>query len=296
MARVCLFIPDLREAFIGSIMLLCSPMQTASTVTIPPPQEIWPLATQHLGQRVWVYDVVESTNTLGLKLAADPASEGLVLMADQQTAGRGQYGRVWTCPPGSSLLMSVIVRPPAELCRPVILTAWVAVAVAEAIRQLIGLQAKLKWPNDLLLRGQKCCGILLEQTGSSGNLCTVAGIGLNINQHSDDFLAAGIPQATSLGIASGTWIDPRQAAAAVIQQLDAEYDRLLRGERLALEADWKWRLGLWGRLVTVELTTGEEVTGRLCEIAFDGVELAVDATTRRTLAPETILHIREGFR
>jgi BirA family biotin operon repressor/biotin-[acetyl-CoA-carboxylase] ligase len=270
-------------------------METTSTETIPPPRESWLLATQYLGQRVWVYDSVDSTNTLGLKLAADPSSEGLVLIADQQTAGRGQYGRVWTSPPGSSLLMSVIVRPPVELCRPVMLTAWVAVAVAEAIRQLIGLQAKLKWPNDLLLRGQKCCGILLEQTGSPGNLCTVAGIGLNLNQNSDDFLAARIPHATSLGIASGTWIHPRRAAEAVIRQLDAEYARLLRGERVALEADWKWRLGLWGRRVTVELTTGEELTGRLCEIAFDGLELALDATTRRTLAPETILHIRECF-
>ncbi|MCS6865860.1 MAG: biotin--[acetyl-CoA-carboxylase] ligase [Gemmataceae bacterium] len=267
-------------------------MKPSALTSVPVPRELWQFPSQYIGQRVWLYDCVESTNTLGLKLASDRDNDGLVLIAHQQTAGRGQYGRVWTSPPGCSLLMSVIVRPPVELCRPVLLTAWVAVAVAEAIQQLIGQPAQLKWPNDLLLDGQKCCGILIEQTGHAAEWSTIAGIGLNLNQSRDDFLAAQIPQATSLSLASGRWIEPRQAAEAVIHHLDAHYARLRAGEQAAVESNWKGRLGLLGRPAIVELTTGEELTGRVREITFTGVALEIDATTRRVLAPEAILHIR----
>src|SRR5687767_8862526 len=147
------------------------------------PRETWHFDTERIGRRVLVYDHVDSTNTRGAELAhADPDADGLVLIADQQTAGRGQYGRVWQSRPGSSLLLSVVLRPPAELRRPVILTAWAAVSVAEAILALTGVQARIKWPNDLLVRGKKVCGILIEQSGTAGEIVTVAGIGLNLNQ------------------------------------------------------------------------------------------------------------------
>src|SRR5439155_21260352 len=122
------------------------------------------------------HDRVDSTNTRGAALAAaDPDADGLVLVADDQLAGRGQYGRVWQSRPGSSLLMSVVLRPPPELRRPVVLTAWAAVAVADAIRALTGAQSRIKWPNDLLIRGKQVCGILIEQTGTGRGVTAVAG-------------------------------------------------------------------------------------------------------------------------
>src|SRR5262245_3613797 len=99
-------------------------------------REIWHFDTERIGRRVLVYDRVDSTNTLAATLAASEDTDGLVLIADEQTAGRGQYGRVWMSRPGSSLLLSVILQPPAELQRPVILTAWAAVSVAETILAL----------------------------------------------------------------------------------------------------------------------------------------------------------------
>ena len=119
-------------------------------------------------RRVVVFDSVDSTNSVAAALA-DPADDGLVVIAGHQTAGRGRFGRVWQSRPGVSLLTSVVLFPPAELRRPAVLTAWAAVAVGEAVFALTGVQAKVKWPNDLLIRGKKVCGILIEQrAGRSG--------------------------------------------------------------------------------------------------------------------------------
>lgn len=257
------------------------------------PRETWHFDTECVGRRVLVFDELDSTNTRGAALAAaDPDADGLVLIADQQTAGRGQYGRVWQSRPGSSLLMSVVLRPPVGLRRPVVLTAWAAVAVAEAVRALTGAQARIKWPNDLLVRGKKVCGILIEQSGSAAGVTAVAGIGLNLNQTADEFAAAQLPDATSLGIVGGGLIDSRTAAGVVIRALDAEYARLLRGERVAVEADWKWRVGLLGRQVVIEHPGGAVTAGRLRDMAFDGIEIENGDGFVHVVAPESVGHIR----
>lgn len=254
-------------------------------MTAPSPRETWNLDTAHIGRRVLFFDALESTNTTAAVLATT-SEEPLVVVADHQTAGRGQYGRVWQARPGSSLLMSVALRPPLELCRPVILTAFAAVAVAEAVFALTGVQARVKWPNDILVRGKKVCGILIENTTA-----TVIGIGLNLSQTAEEFADANLPDATALGIIAGGLFDVPTAANAVVRKLDAEYARLLTGERVAVEADWKWRIGLLGRQVAVELTDGSTVTGRLREMSFDGLELETGDRGFRTLIPETVRHI-----
>src|SRR5260221_2302870 len=126
-------------------------------------QTLWKLPRQHIGRRVYHFAQLPSPIDFAASLADDPANAGNVVLADEQTTGRGQYGRRWVAPPGSSVLMSVLLFPPPELRRPVILTAWAAVSVCETIRQATGEQAKIKWPNDVLLHGRKVCGVLIEQ-------------------------------------------------------------------------------------------------------------------------------------
>jgi BirA family biotin operon repressor/biotin-[acetyl-CoA-carboxylase] ligase len=257
------------------------------------PRETWQFDTERIGRRVLVYDALDSTNTRGAALAGtEPDADGLVLIAEHQSAGRGQYGRVWQSRPGSSLLMSVVLRPPAEVRRPVILTAWAAVSVAEAILTLTGTQARIKWPNDLLIRGKKVCGILIEQTGTPrGTVTTVVGIGLNLNQTADEFAGANLPDASSLGVVSGRAIDVRTAAEVVIRKLDLEYARLAT-ERVAVEADWKWRVGLLGRHVVIEHPDGATTTGRLRDMAFDGLDVETGDGFVRVIAPESVARIR----
>ena len=250
-----------------------------------PPCEEWHQGTRRLGRRVLVYDRVDSTSTRAAALADDPANDGVVILADEQTAGRGQYGRTWTCPGGAGVLMSVLLFPPPALRRPAVLTAWAAVSVCEVIRQTAGLQARIKWPNDVLIQGRKVSGILIEQSRG-----TVAGIGLNVNQSAAAFAQAGLPDAASLAVFTGHSMDCRLVARQLIGQLDEEYDRLCQGDFGTLEACWKGHLGLIGQQVTAECHDGRHA-GRLRALTFDAVTLEPDAGQPLRLAPESVRHL-----
>ncbi len=254
-------------------------------MTSPEPRETWHIDTAHVGRTVLVFDSLESTSTTAAQLASHAAG-GVAVLAGFQTSGRGQYGRVWQARPGTSLLLSVVLRPPPELCRPVILTAFAAVAVAEAIYELTGIQARVKWPNDVLLRGKKVCGILIENATA-----TVIGLGLNLNQAAEDFAGSDLPDATSLALVSPATYELRTVATCVLQHLDKEYARLLAGERVAVEADWKWRVGLLGRQVVIEFLDGSLLGGRLREMCFDGLEVDLQDGSTRVIVPELVRHV-----
>ena len=167
----------------------------------------WNLNTLHIGRRVLVYDEVDSTNSVAAQLADDAANDGLVVLAARQTAGRGQHGRSWQCQPGDGVLLSVLLYPPPTLRKPAVLTAWAAVSVCKTVRRLTGQQARIKWPNDVLVRGRKVCGILIEQGRGA-----VAGVGLNIRQTPEQFAAAGLANAASLASFTDSDLDARTAA------------------------------------------------------------------------------------
>ena len=101
-----------------------------------------------------------------------------------------------------------------------------------------------------------------------------------------------MPDATSLALTAGVPIDPRVAAVAVIRRLDEEYDRLLAGERVPLESDWKWRLGLLGRQVVAELADGSELGGRLRDLSFEGVEIERSECAVEVVRPEFVRQLR----
>jgi BirA family biotin operon repressor/biotin-[acetyl-CoA-carboxylase] ligase len=241
-----------------------------------------------IGHRIVRVETVGSTNSLALELAQQTAPHGTVVTAHEQTAGRGQYGRSWFGQSGESLLLSVLLRPAIEFRRPVILTAWAAVALGDAIYSLTGTQARIKWPNDLLIRGKKVSGILIEAT----NDAVVVGIGLNVNQSRETFESAGLPEATSLAIVASSRLDIQQVFNQVLSDMNREWDRLVSGERVPVEADWKWRIGLLGRPIAAECYDGTTVTGRLLDMSFDGIEVCRDSGVADILPPETIRHLR----
>ena len=157
------------------------------------------------------------------------------------------------------------------------MTAWGAVAVCEVIQQLTGLQATIKWPNDILVAGKKVCGFLIEQktTGRpEAPLATVVGLGLNVTQPADDFAAANLPDAASLASLTGKTLSVDAVARDLFHRMDDEYERLLSGDLASLEALWQWRLGLIGNRVVVETAEGAR-RGELLDVAFDGVTLKI---------------------
>jgi BirA family biotin operon repressor/biotin-[acetyl-CoA-carboxylase] ligase len=247
------------------------------------------LPTKHIGRRLLLYDRLESTNSLALELAKDPANDGVAVLANEQTAGRGRYGRNWHCPPGAGVLLSLVVFAPAHVRRPVLLTAWAATSVAEVIRSTSGLDARLKWPNDVLVGGKKVCGILIEH-----GTATVIGIGLNVNQTNEDLHAMGLSEASSLFLCSGRRFDVSQIARTVIQQLDGSYDEIQSGALGDLESRWRSYLDISNREVAV--TCQETVNrGRVRRLNWEALQLEVPQGGVVHIRPESItkLHVVE---
>ena len=182
---------------------------------------------------------------------------------------------------------------PPELRRPAILTAYAGVVVAETLLQLSGQQAKLKWPNDVLIRGKKICGILCECgiATSTSEPHFIVGIGLNVNQTLEDFAQQQLPDATSLALTVGRTLAVKSVTETLVQNLATEYEQLLNGELEELEACWKWRIGLLGKPVTLELMDSSIRQGRLLEMTFNSIELETTAG-RECWKPEEIRHVR----
>jgi BirA family biotin operon repressor/biotin-[acetyl-CoA-carboxylase] ligase len=263
------------------------------------PRDEWRLPTRHLGRRVLVFDRLDSTSNLAATLAGDPANDGAVVLANEQTAGRGQHGRSWLCTPGTGVLLSVLLFPPRPLRRPALLTAWAAVSVCAAVRRATGLDATIKWPNDVLIRGRKVCGILTESRvqrphGVGGDapeheLAVIVGIGLNVRQTATDL--ADLPEAGSLALFCERPPACDMMARGLIIQLDEEYDRLCRGDLATLEAAWRSGLGLVGQRVVVE-THGGLHRGRLTALGWDGLVLDEESGPTRQFCPEAVQHVR----
>jgi len=253
----------------------------------PAPQKVVVLPTRHLGRRVLFFNSVTCTNDVALALAADRDQIGAAVLADVQTTGRGQFGRTWQAPPGTAIQLSVTLEPPLELRRPVVLTAWAAVAVAETVRRLTNAPARIKWPNDVLLHGRKVAGILIEQKA-----VVVAGIGLNVNQSIEQFAADGLFEAGSLASVSGRSFDRDAVVKQLLVEMDGEYDSLLAGELTALESRWAWHIGLLGRSVVVERLDGTRHHGWLRELTFRQVVIESPDGGFTSMPPEGVRQLR----
>lgn len=177
-----------------------------------------------VGGRVICLEVTDSTNDHCKRLAAQGAESGLVVIAGEQTGGRGRRGRSFQSLAGKGLYLSVLLRPRGELGQIQQLTAWCAVAVCRAVEGLTHLPCGIKWVNDVLLGGRKLCGILCELGIDSGGSYVVAGIGINVSQTETDFGPQLSPIATSLG--QHMEVPPRRAdvAAALIGELNALWE------------------------------------------------------------------------
>lgn len=242
------------------------------------------LGTTCVGRRLAVWNRVSSTNDLAARAAHSEANAGLVVLAEEQTAGRGRRGRSWTAPPRSSILMSALLFPPPALADPAWLTALAAVAVAEVVSEWTGAAAAIKWPNDVRVEGRKIAGILVECGDGA-----VVGIGVNGNVEPDDFPADLRGAATSLGTLVGGRVDRSEFVRDLIRRLDALYDGSLRGGVGVVGSAWRDRSEHLGRDVAVVTPTGP-VSGRLDDLDLrEGLRLTLaDGSTLRLPAPHVL--------
>jgi len=175
-----------------------------------------------LGCSVLRFDRVSSTNDIAKELAASGASEGLCVIAAEQTAGRGRQGRSWSSPAGEGLYMSVVLRPTIKPSDAGIITLASGVAVAETLRLDYHIEADIKWPNDIMVGSRKISGILIESAVEEGRLdYIVLGIGVNTGQRSfPDEVAS---TATSLWIETRQTISPEEFADVLLRRLEQWY-------------------------------------------------------------------------
>lgn len=195
------------------------------------------LGENEIGRAVIHYFRTESTSTAALSLAQDGAAHGTVVAAEEQTAGRGRFGRVWYSEKSSGIYLSVILRPPFSPTAAPILTLMAGVATQQALSALTGLGVDIRWPNDLLVNGKKVAGILTEMNAELGRLhAVVLGIGINVN-HSE-MPAALKPTATSLRIESQRPWSRVHVCIALLKELERHYHLLLEKGSAAIAERW----------------------------------------------------------
>ncbi|MCX8161030.1 MAG: biotin--[acetyl-CoA-carboxylase] ligase [Candidatus Saccharicenans sp.] len=242
----------------------------------------------HPGLPLFRFALAFSTMDIARRLAGLNFPEGTAVMAEEQIAGRGTKGRSWHSARGKGLYVSFILRPSTRRLN--LLPAAVGLAAAEAIQNLSGVRVNLKWPNDLVFRGQKLGGILCEGGISSGNNSwTVAGIGINLNHRQPDFPRELSGQATSLFIITGkTW-----TALELLDQLGSSlkiwYNVLEKGQKDFLLASYLKRLSFHPGQ-KLQLRTGDgELEGQFLGLDEEGgLRLKVGSETKIFYASEII--------
>ncbi|KPK78670.1 MAG: hypothetical protein AMJ89_00770 [candidate division Zixibacteria bacterium SM23_73] len=162
------------------------------------------LKSKIFGKKIYSYRKVGSTNVLGFRLAEIGAEEGTLLVADEQSKGKGRMGRSWYSPPRLGLWMSLILRPDIPPFKAPGLSICAGLALAQAILEMTGIEAKIKWPNDCLIDGKKVGGILLELSAELDRInFVIVGIGVNVNHSTQDFPRNLSQTATSMKIKLG---------------------------------------------------------------------------------------------
>lgn len=234
------------------------------------------MKTERIGKNVIAFDSVVSTQLLAHEAARKGAPEGTLVVADQQTGGKGRLGRPWHSPKGTGIWMSLILRPSIPLPKTPQMTLLTAVAVAKTIEQEIGIDAKIKWPNDIFVNGKKVCGILTELHAEADRVIyLVIGPGINVNTSESDFPDYLKDVGTSLKIASGREV----RRAAFIQSFCLEFERLydlyLQEGFASIKEQWEKQSMSLGKQVTMR-TVQQTIQGKAIGLDEEGVLLLED--------------------
>ena len=244
------------------------------------------LTPLRVGSEILVFDALDSTNDLAKQYLEKDAAEGLVLIAESQTGGRGRMGRSWLSLPGVGLYLSVILKPKIQPQRMPQLPLLAGLATTLAVNEFTRRKTRLKWPNDVLLNGRKLCGILCEYyLASSGEAGVVVGIGINVNHSPQDFPDDLKSSATSLLIETGNPVDRLALVRALIVNLDQQYTAFLDNGEQAVIEKWLQNSDMAGKQITVTqgksstrgIALGLDPQGRLLMLSEKGVELAFDS-------------------
>jgi BirA family biotin operon repressor/biotin-[acetyl-CoA-carboxylase] ligase len=243
------------------------------------------LKTRWLGKDIRIYDAVSSTNAAALaEVSSYP--NGTVILAETQTEGRGRLSRAWASPPGG-IWMSIVLKPVMPLNHVYQINMAVSVALCRALSSLLGLNAGIKWPNDLLIRELKICGILMEVGAQVDRLdYAVVGLGLNANNDLSQFPAQW--RSASLAVELGYDIDRCDLICKILEEIEVAIENMGSIEILQ---EWRSRSLTLNRQVCITSAAGDLV-GQAVDLAEDGaLILQIGYEQKRILAGDCI-HLR----
>jgi BirA family biotin operon repressor/biotin-[acetyl-CoA-carboxylase] ligase len=233
------------------------------------------LQTRFLGRTVYYEEVVDSTQKIAARLAYEGVPEGTVVVAEQQTAGRGRLSRKWHSPKGTGIWMSIILRPAIPTQNAPQLTLLAAVSVAQAI-EAAGINVSIKWPNDILINGKKAVGILTELQAEADKInAVIIGIGINVNQKKEDFAEEIQSLATSLAIEKGKRLTRAELMQSIFSHMEKLYEEYLANGFHVVKLLWESYAVSIGKQITARTVT-QTLTGIAKGITEDGVLMLED--------------------
>lgn len=204
------------------------------------------------GKEIYIYRKVSSTNSIAQLMARSGAPEGSIVISRSQTLGRGRMKRQWACPPGKGILMSMVLRPEISVQFVPQLTLLCGVVVAETIRKVTGCAAGIKWPNDIVIKGKKVCGILAQSSFSRGGLeYVIIGVGINVNLNTDQLPPDCQETSTSLRLELGQDVSRFKVLKQFIISWEEHYQGFLKGGHSYLRTKWIENNVTLGRKVTL---------------------------------------------
>lgn len=253
------------------------------------------LNTKVVGRKIKTYDQVTSTNETawGLVETDEECKDGTVVLAESQTSGRGRMGREWHSAPGAGIWASVVLRCHVPGDKVAFLTAGAALAIANMLHQFIHLPAEIKWPNDIMIRGRKVCGILVEARSNQPDVY-VLGIGMNVNQLREDFPESLRATATSLRLErpGARPLNRVRVLRPLLFYLDRVYAQLKKKKWDRLAEAWSEFVHMGGKQVSLS-QGGEEFRGTVTRIhPSEGITLKI-GEEQRVFAAESVSGVRE---
>ena len=268
--------------------MIHNPTKMHDTLDVAMLQQL--LTTQVFGRVLCVLTQTTSTNDEVKALALRGAPEGTVVLAEQQTHGRGRQGRSFASPEGVGIYLSVFVRPIIDMERLPQLTLMVAVATADAITEVCGLSVDLKWPNDVEIDGKKIAGILTEAVIHSGELpVVIIGIGINVNTALEQLPPALHERVTSLALVTGAPVSRPQLIARLLAHLEELYLAWQYAGMASILERWRHYSRIRDRYVRFTDAAGTK-TGRVVGLDDDGALLVqtADGLQQRLVAGEVV--------
>jgi BirA family biotin operon repressor/biotin-[acetyl-CoA-carboxylase] ligase len=252
------------------------------------------LTTKKMGRAIAYFRRVESTNNEAKALAAAGCPEGQIVVAEEQSVGRGRLSRGWFSPFARGVWFTIVLRPPFSPQEAPKCTLLAAVAVCRAIRRATGVACGIKWPNDILYDGRKLVGILTEMSAEMDAINhIVIGIGINVNIGADDFPPELRGLATSLSLAAGRPFSRLELFLAVLAELERVYGQAVTDGFATVLDEWRGESVTLGRTVDV-IGPGRRFSGKALDIDADGALLVqTDGGMERVLAGDVSIRTPE---